>query len=134
MKWHRPDRAKVNQIFVFGSNLAGIHGLGAAQDAVHYWEARIGCGRGPTGKAYALPTKDAWLCTLPLSEIRKSVRKFLRYAEAHPELEFLVTAVGCGLAGYTARQIAPFFQESPKNCVLPEEFTQTYDTGTRSRS
>lgn len=132
MKGYRPDRAKVNQIFVFGSNLAGIHGKGAAQDAVHYWQARIGCGRGRTGNAYALPTKDVGLQPLPLSEIRKSVRKFLHYAEAHPELEFLVTAVGCGLAGYTIWKIAPLFQEAPKNCVLPEEFTQTYDTGTRS--
>lgn len=107
-------------IFVFGSNLAGRHGKGAALHARHEHGAVQGVGVGRTGNAYAIPTKDAALRTLPLSEISAYVLEFLRYAKAHPELPFQVTRVGCGLAGYTDSQIAPMFAGAPENCELPE--------------
>ena len=106
-------------IFVFGSNLAGRHGKGAALTARWQYGAQYGVGAGPTGQAYALPTKDHNLRTLPLAAIEQAVQRFLRYAAAHPELTFQVTRIGCGLAGYTDAQIAPMFQAAPANCLLP---------------
>jgi hypothetical protein len=111
------------EIFVFGSNRAGRHGRGAALAALKYHGAVYGIGEGRTGDAYALPTKDEHLKPLSLTEIRdQSVRRFLSYVYAHPELDFQVTAVGCGLAGYRPNQIAPMFRAAPKNCILPTEF------------
>lgn len=103
-------------IFVFGSNLAGRHGKGAALEARTQWGAQYGVGRGRTGDAYAIPTKDANLQTLPLESIYVSVKEFLEYARYHEELKFLVTPIGCGLAGYTHEQIAPMFRGAPANC------------------
>ena len=109
-------------IFVFGSNLLGIHGAGAAKEAVQYWGAKPGVGVGLQGNSYAIPTKDKKIVTLPLSRIRQYIAGFIDCAEAHLDLEFQVTAVGCGLAGYGARDIAPAFCQAPKNCVLPPSF------------
>ena len=75
---------------------------------------------GRTGQAYAIPTKDAQLRTLTLAIIRDHVAAFVEYARSEPSLRFLVTRVGCGLAGYHDAQIAPFFREAPANCELPE--------------
>lgn len=108
------------RIFVFGSNLAGRHGKGAARDAVLYHGAKRGVGWGRTGNAYAIPTKDKNLRTLPLPEIQDYVSDFLWYAGDHPELEFNVTRIGCGLAGYKDSDIAPMFQGAPMNCNLPD--------------
>lgn len=110
-------------IFVFGSNLAGRHGKGAALAALREHGAIYGRGVGPQGFAYAIPTKDARLATLPLEVVALHVADFLGYARAHPELTFRVTPIGCGLAGYRPAQIAPFFRGAPPNCELPEEFT-----------
>lgn len=110
-------------VFVFGSNTRGIHGAGAALEARRNWGARIGCGLGRTGDAYAIATKGWNLNTLPLTAIDQNVSDFIRYAKEHPELVFLVTAIGCGLAGYAPKEIAPMFKNAPKNCVLPDEFT-----------
>jgi hypothetical protein len=107
---------------VFGSILAGRHGKGAALDAARNWGAVYGVGHGRTGNSYAIPTKDAHLRTIPLEDIRFDVGRFKDYAKSHPELTFLVTAVGCGLAGYSPDDIAPMFKDAPTNCVLPEEF------------
>lgn len=107
-------------IFVFGSNLAGRHGKGAALTARVDWGAEYGVGEGPTGSSYAIPTKDHSLRTRHLDSINTSVLKFIKYAEEHPELEFYVTKIGCGLAGYKEEQIAPMFKNAPKNCKLPE--------------
>jgi hypothetical protein len=107
-------------VFVFGSNLAGRHGKGAALHARQEHGAAHGVGVGRTGNAYAIPTKDAALRTLPLSEIVEYVLEFLRYAKAHPNLRFEITRIGCGLAGYTDSQIAPMFGDAPENCDLPE--------------
>lgn len=106
-------------IFVFGSNLGGRHGAGAALEARRKHGAIYGVGTGRQGNAYAIPTKDIGLATLPLASIRGFVEGFIVYARGHPELQFLVTRVGCGLAGYRDSDIAPFFAGAPSNCALP---------------
>ena len=111
-----------HKIFVFGSNLAGRHGAGAALFARQYHGAIYGKGVGIQGNSYALPTKDEHLRSLPLEEIKTYVDQFLSYAEYHPELDFIVTRVGCGLAGYTDDEIKPMFNAAPNNCHLPEEW------------
>lgn len=110
----------MTKIFVFGSNLAGRHGKGAARDARLYHGAQYGVGWGRTGNAYAIPTKDRDLSTLPLPEIADYVSEFLWYAGDHSELMFIVTRIGCGLAGYKDSDIAPMFKNAPSNCILPE--------------
>lgn len=107
-------------IFVFGSNLAGRHGAGAALCARNTHGAKYGVGVGRTGNAYAIPTKDERIRTLPLSRISEYVAEFLKYASDHPELDFQVTKIGCGLAGYREHEIAPMFRNAPKNCHLPD--------------
>lgn len=107
-------------IFVFGSNLAGRHGKGAALHARWNHGAEYGVGVGRTGNAYALPTKDARLNVLPLVVIEQYVEDFIKYASLHPELSFEVTKVGCGLAGYSEEKIKPMFKEAPSNCLLPD--------------
>lgn len=106
-------------IFVFGSNLAGRHGKGAALTALRKYKAVYGIGAGRTGDAYAIPTKGKDLEVLPLHTIMLHAGLFLRYARDNPELTFLVTRIGCGLAGYKDEQIAPMFVNAPENCFLP---------------
>ena len=108
------------EVFVFGSNLAGRHGAGAALHARKHYGAQYGVGVGFTGCAYAIPTKDAQLRTLPLSRIKEYVVAFIGFATAHPELEFTLTRIGCGLAGYSDLQIAPLFVGCPANVEMPE--------------
>lgn len=103
-------------IFVFGSNLAGRHGRGAALYAKQHHGAIYGQGVGRQGNSYALPTKDHKLRTLPLQAIKKYVDEFIKYAESRPDLQFQVTRVGCGLAGYNDSQIKPLFDSAPSNC------------------
>ncbi|AQT27854.1 hypothetical protein CB3_012 [Pectobacterium phage vB_PatP_CB3] len=105
-------------IFVFGSNLAGIHGAGAAKYALKNEGAIWGKGTGHHGNSYAIPTKDERIQTLPLWHIAEQITDFIAYAYAHPELEFQVTQIGCGLAGYKASEIAPLFREAPFNCYF----------------
>jgi hypothetical protein len=112
------------KIFVFGSNLAGRHGKGAALEARTKYGAEYGVGEGRTGYAYAIPTKDATLRPRPLGNIELAVEKFIAYAHEHAELEFLVTRVGCGLAGYVDAEIAPLFKDAPANCELPAGWRQ----------
>lgn len=111
-----------NEIFVFGSNQAGMHGKGAALVAQRLFGAEYGKGRGFVGQTYAIPTKSRYLKTLPLSAIRVFVDQFLREAESMPHLTFYVTKIGCGLAGYKPDQIAPMFRGHPANVILPREF------------
>lgn len=99
-------------VFVFGSNLAGRHGKGAALDAVSKYGAEYGVGEGRTGNAYALPTKDASLKTRSLREIEQSYIRFWKYALRHPDIHFLVTPFGTGLAGYGAEEIWPIVKTS----------------------
>lgn len=106
-------------IFVFGSNLAGRHGKGAALEAIQNYGAIYGQGEGLQGRSYAIPTKDRKLQTLPLADILVHVRNFMNFAEMRRDLTFNVTRIGCGLAGYTDIDIAPMFKGAPDNCQLP---------------
>jgi hypothetical protein len=108
------------RIFVFGSNLAGIHGAGSARAALEKWGAVWGEGVGHYGNSYAIPTKDQKLQTLPLDVIRYYVDMFVEYARQHPELEFEVVKIGCGLAGFKEEQMAPLFINAGPNCILPQ--------------
>lgn len=112
------------KIFVFGSNLAGRHGAGAALDARRYHGAVYGVGEGLMGNAYAIPTKDRQLKSRSLDEIRASVETFLAFARETPELTYQVTRIGCGLAGYKDHEIGPLFAKAPANCELPVNWEQ----------
>jgi len=114
----------MNKIFVFGSNLAGRHGKGAALYARRYHGAIYGQGVGLQGSSYAIPTKDERIRTLPLSQILPYVEEFLEFARSHPDIEFQVTRIGCGLAGYKDEHIAPMFRGAPSNCVLAPEWQE----------
>lgn len=109
-------------IFVFGSNLAGRHGKGAALYARQHHGAVYGRGEGLQGRSYAIPTKDAQLQTIPLPILRGYVNTFLAFAREYPELTFQLTPIGCGLAGYKPADIAPMFRDAPGNVRLPDEF------------
>jgi hypothetical protein len=109
-------------IFVFGSNLAGIHGAGAAKFAVQHHGAIYGVGKGIQGSSYGIPTKDEKIDTLPLPRIKEYVDEFIQYAKDNPHLMFNLTAIGCGLAGYKPHHIAPMFADAPSNVLKPEEF------------
>lgn len=111
-----------NVIFVFGSNDAGIHGAGAASHAVDYFDAEMKVGKGLTGRSYALPTKDYKVRTLPLFVVQDEVREFIEFARNNKNLTFLVTAVGCGLAGFSPSQIAPMFKDAPENVFVSPKF------------
>jgi hypothetical protein len=109
-------------IFVFGSNLRGIHGAGSAKFAMSHHGAVWGKGVGLHGDSYAIPTKDRKIESLPLNAVAKHVKEFLKFAAAHEEMRFNIVPIGCGLAGFTPEQIAPMFEGAPENCNLPEEF------------
>jgi hypothetical protein len=111
-------------IFVFGSNLAGRHGRGAAQWAMKHRGAVYGIGLGRMGDAYAIPTKDEQLRVLPLARIKIYVDAFLGYARSNPDLTFELTPIGCGLAGYAPADIAPLFAGAPPNVQLPAAFRE----------
>ena len=112
----------MKQIFVFGSNLAGRHGKGAALEARQKHGAIYGQGIGLQGCSYGIPTKDENIRTLPLNEIHDYVDEFIEFASMRPDLQFNVTRIGCGLAGYQDKDIAPMFKDAPSNCVLPESW------------
>lgn len=111
-----------DEVFVFGSNLAGRHGKGAALWARKHRGAIYGQGSGLQGRSYAIPTKDSTLHPLPLPVIEIWVQDFLAFARQHPELTFELTPIGCGLAGYKPEQIGPMFRGAPENVILPDEF------------
>ena len=105
-----------NEIFVFGSNLQGMHGGGAALIAYRKFGAIMGQGVGLQGRSYGIPTMQGGVET-----IRPYVDEFIRFAQAHPELIFLVTRIGCGIAGFRDEEMAPLFREAHnvENIVLP---------------
>jgi len=107
-------------IFVFGSNESGIHGAGAAAYAYKNRKAVWGVGYGQTGQAFAIPTKDKQIQTLPLSTVQEYVDRFLDHARQNSHIEFQVTRIGCGLAGFTDEEIAPLFAAAPPNCLFDE--------------
>ena len=110
---------KENEIFVFGSNLQGFHGGGAAKIAYRSFGAEWGKGIGLYGKSYAIPTMQGGVET-----IRPYVDEFIRFAIENPQLVFLVTRIGCGIAGFRDEEIAPLFIDAIDvgNIILPEEF------------
>lgn len=107
---------KPNEIFVFGSNIAGFHGGGAAYTAHKLFGAEWSVGVGPTGQCYAIPTMQGGVDT-----IRPYVDDFIQYAKEHPERLFRVTRIGCGIAGFTDEEIAPLFKAASamENVSLP---------------
>lgn len=111
-------------IFTFGSNLAGRHGRGAALVAINHHGAIYGQGVGRQGNSYAIPTRDRKIKTLPLMTIQGYVTGFLEYARRMPQLQFEVTRVGCGFAGYVDCEMAPLFKGAPPNCLMPEAWRQ----------
>lgn len=122
------ESSNKTEIFVFGSNLAGRHGAGAAKDAVEKYGAFYGVGEGKQGNSYAIPTKDYNLKTLSLDRIKNHIATFYTYAEQNPEYVFRVTRIGCGLAGYKDEDIAPLFKYPPHNVVLPEQWVILNET------
>lgn len=123
---HTPDiisSLASNEVFVYGANERGIHGAGAARAALK-WGAVMGQ-FGLSGQTYGIPTKDGNIKTLPLSIIKTYVDEFLIFATDNPDLVFLVTPIGCGLAGYSSRDIAPLFKRALhiENVVLPVQFS-----------
>ena len=112
---------KENEIFVFGSNLAGMHAGGAARVAVDKFGAVWGQGVGMQGQCYAIPTMQGGVET-----IKPYVDEFIDYASQHPELKFFVTRIACGIAGFTAQEIAPLFAAAidVENIILPRDFVE----------
>ena len=108
-----------NEIFVFGSNLGGIHAGGAARMARLHFGAEMGNGVGIQGQSYAIPTMQGGVET-----IKPYVDEFIAYASQHPDKQFLVTPIGCGIAGFRAEEIAPLFKDAKniENISLPEDF------------
>lgn len=128
----RPDftpefitQLKADEVFVFGSNLAGIHGGGAAYVAFRQFGAVMGCGVGLRGQSYAIPTMQGGVET-----IKPYVDDFIAFAKEHPELFFYVTRIGCGIAGFRDKEIAPLFKEALglKNVCLPETFVKVLNS------
>jgi len=119
-----------NEIFTFGANENGTHGLGAAKLAHEKFGARWGQGFGLSGKTFALPTKSWRIETLPLPIIKFYIDRYLVFAALHPAWKFWTTKVGCGLGGLTPEQIAPLFLHNrclfPANVILPKEFYDAY--------
>ncbi|MBR5176837.1 MAG: hypothetical protein IKW89_13055 [Bacteroidales bacterium] len=115
----RIEELKADEIFVFGSNLEGMHGGGAAWFAFRKFGAVMGCGVGMMGQSYAIPTMQGGVET-----IKPYVDEFIEYAKTHPEFFFYVTRIGCGIAGFRDEEIAPLFTAAldVPNICLPESF------------
>ena len=121
---YTPERItalKPNEIFVFGSNLAGSHGGGAALLAYHRFGAIWGQGVGLQGQSYGIPTMHGGV-----DVIQPYVDEFIAFAKAHPEYKFMVTKIGCGIAGFSVDEIAPLFKDAidMENIILPKEFVE----------
>jgi hypothetical protein len=123
-EWVTRHMRDPHAVFVFGSNAAGRHGKGAARDAVTLYGARYGQGFGLQGRSYGIPTKDDQLRVLSLGVIAGFVHTFLLEAAARKDLKFVITRIGCGLAGYNDADIAPLFKGAPDNCYLPESWQE----------
>jgi len=115
----RIDELAPDEVFVFGSNLEGHHGGGAARTALRNFGAVYGRGVGLQGQSYAIPTMQGGVDT-----IAPFVNEFIEFADSHPEMFFYVTRIGCGIAGFRDEQIAPLFQRALNmaNVCLPESF------------
>ena len=115
----RISELKADEIFVFGSNLEGMHGGGAAYFAFRKFGAVMGCGVGLRGQSYAIPTMQGGVET-----IKPYVDGFIAFAKSRPDLFFYVTRIGCGIAGFRDKEIAPLFTEAKEveNICLPKSF------------
>lgn len=107
-----------DEIFVFGSNGFGAHNGGAAAMAVAKFGAIYGQAEGLQGQSYAINTMDGF------EVMAEQVARFIEFAKEHLELKFLVTEIGCGIAGYKPEEVAPLFKDVPENVVLPKRFEQ----------
>lgn len=118
----------MSKIFVFGSNLGGIHGAGAALYAYRNHEAQMYIGVGITGNSYAIPTKDGSVnhhmvgSPLPKYVVNHYVNQFNQHAQLTPDAEYQVTRIGCGLAGFRDDEIAPMFRDAPGNCTFDTDW------------
>ena len=115
-----------NEVFVFGSNLAGCHAGGAARVACQRFGAVWGQGVGLQGQSYAIPTMQGGVET-----IAPYVDEFIEFAKSHPDMTFLVTPIGCGIAGFTPRELAPLFVRAVdvENVLLPKSFVDVLQQG-----
>jgi len=111
---------KENEVFVFGSNLAGIHGAGAARQAYKQFGAALGVGEGLTGQCYAFPTLGPKLEKIPIERMEEARDSLYSCCAELPEKTFLLTKVGCGLAGYDELEMRALFTRPPKNLIVPE--------------
>lgn len=113
------EELKQNEIFVFGSNLAGRHNGGAARTARKKFGAIQGQGVGLQGQSYAIPTMHGGV-----EDIQPYVDEFINFAKINNNLHFYVTKIGCGIAGFKIEEIAPLFSKciDMDNVSLPIEF------------
>jgi hypothetical protein len=119
----RIESLQPDEVFVFGSNASGAHGGGAALFAYERFGAVWGQSEGLQGQSYGIDTMSG------LDVFEEQASRFVGFASAHPELRFLVTEVGCGIAGYSPAQVAGFFKGAPGNVVLPESFRAALGEG-----
>ena len=128
-KYHKDGTLppETHWVWVFGSNLAGIHGAGSARIAHVTYGRPYGVNHANgfyqtwnLQETYAIPTKDADIQTLLLHEVIAYIEEFKTFVENNPNKMFFVTRIGCGLAGYTDEVIAPFFEDFPTNCSFAE--------------
>ena len=112
----RIETLEEGEVFVFGSNASGAHGGGAARFAYERFDAVWGQSEGLQGRSYGIDTMSG------LAVFEEQARRFVDFARQHPELRFLVTEVGCGIAGYSPEQVAGFFRDATDNVVLPASF------------
>jgi hypothetical protein len=112
----RIDSLQPDEVFVFGSNAAGAHAGGAARFAYDRFGAVWGQPEGLQGQSYAVDSMSG------LAVLEEQARRFVDFAAQHPDLRFLVTEIGCGIAGYRPEQVAGFFAGATENVVLPESF------------
>jgi hypothetical protein len=125
MNFHKDGTLPLKEeVFVFGSNLKGIHGKGAAKVAAILFGAKHGFFSGRCGNSYAIPTKDENIQTISLDRIKPYIDEFIRRSHKYQEVEYFVTRVGCGLAGYEDKDIAPLFKGCGDNVSFPEEWKE----------
>jgi hypothetical protein len=118
-------RLNPNEIFVFGSNQRGAHAGGAARLATEEFGAQEGVGEGLTGRCYAFPTLSANFEKVSRSSLEASRDRFFATARQNPDKTFLLTKVGCGIAGFTEDEIRPLFKNAPANVILPEDWRRS---------
>lgn len=118
---HNITELAPNEVFVFGSNASGQHGGGAAHVAWQKFGAVWGEGHGMHGQTYAIDTMSG------MDALQTDAAAFVSFAAQHPELSFLLTPVGCGIAGYSAEDVAPLFASAPANVVMPDVFARVLE-------